>query len=246
MANRDQLDGQHVVVVGGASGIGLAVAKASARLGARLTLIGRTVERLREAAGEVAGAQVRVADARDAGALSKTIASLVPIDHLVTTTSQSSARLGVATTMAAMSEDAARAFFDGKFWAQYQCAKAALPHLADHGSIVFTSGVAVRRSLPGHTIIAANNAAIEAAARQLAKEIGPRRVNVVSPGLTSTGAYDHLGRDERAALLERITAGQPIPRPADPGEIADAFVFAMTSSYLTGAVIDIDGGFLVQ
>ena len=94
--------------------------------------------------------------------------------------------------------------------------------------------------------MAANNAAIEGAARQLAKEIAPIRVNTISPGLTQTRAYDHMADDARAQFFDRVTAGQPIARPGTPDEVGEAYLFAMTSTYLTGVVIDVDGGFLVQ
>jgi NAD(P)-dependent dehydrogenase (short-subunit alcohol dehydrogenase family) len=167
-------------------------------------------------------------------------------DHLVTTTSISAASLGVQTPMKEMAGDAARAFFEGKFWAQYQAAQAGLANLSADGSVVFTSGVASRKVLPGHTIVAANNAAIEAMARQLAREIAPRRVNVISPGLTDTRAYDHLPSETRREFFAHVTRQLPVPRPARPDEIATAYLFAMTAAYLTGTVIDIDGGLLVQ
>ncbi len=241
-----RLAGQHVVVVGGGSGIGRAVAEGSCSAGARVTLIGRNEQKIRDAAAAIEGTAFAAADAAKPEELAAVFSAIGPFDHLVTTVSASSARLGVSSTMREMPLDAARAFFEGKFWGQYQSARAALDHLLTGGSITFTSGVAVRRSLPGHTIVAANNAAIEAAARQLAKEVAPIRVNVVSPGLTRTEAYDHLDTVARTAFFETVTAGMPLGRPAEPSEIADAYLFAMTAPYLTGVVIDIDGGFLVR
>lgn len=241
-----RLEDQHVVVVGGASGIGLAVARKCAAEGARLTLIGRTESRLREAAGSIPGAGFQLADATCDGALDAAYSAAGSFDHLVTTVSASSTRLGVTVGIADMRLEAAREFFEGKFWGQYRSAREALRHIRSTGSITFTSGVAVRRSLPGHTIVAANNAAIEASARQLAKELAPLRVNTISPGLTSTRTYDHYSQAERDAFFRRVTGNMPLGRAADASEIAEAYLFAITADYLTGAVIDIDGGFLVQ
>ncbi|MEC9344454.1 MAG: SDR family oxidoreductase [Pseudomonadota bacterium] len=241
-----RLEGQHVVVVGGASGIGLAVARKCAGEGARLTLVGRTESRLREAAAEIGGARYQVADAATDGALGDAYAAAGVFDHLVTTVSASSTRLGVAVDMVDMPLGAAHDFFEGKFWGQYRSAREALGHVARTGSITFTSGVAARRSLPGHTILAAANAAIEACARQLANELAPLRVNTISPGLTATRTYDHYTPAEREAFFQRVTGNMPLGRAARPEEIADAYLFAITADYLTGAVIDIDGGFLVQ
>ena len=241
-----RLKDQHVVVVGGGSGIGLAIASKCATEGARLTLIGRTEDTLREAALEVGGASYKVANAAVDGSLDAAFAAIGPFDHLVTTVSASSTKLGVTVPMTDMPLAAAHEFFEGKFWGQYRSAREAVGHISRTGSIVFTSGVAVRRSLPGHTIVAANNAAIEACARQLAKELAPIRVNTISPGLTATRTYDHYTAEERDAFFRRVTANMPLGRPAEPNEIADAYLFALTADYLTGAVIDVDGGFLVQ
>jgi NAD(P)-dependent dehydrogenase (short-subunit alcohol dehydrogenase family) len=72
------------------------------------------------------------------------------------------------------------------------------------------------------------------------------RVNVISPGLTRTRAYDHLDEAARVDFFRHVTANQPLARPGTPEEIAAAYLFAMGSTFLTGVVIDIDGGFLVQ
>jgi NADP-dependent 3-hydroxy acid dehydrogenase YdfG len=79
------LGGQHVVIVGGSSGIGLAVAQRSRRLGAEVTLVGRTEGKLRSAAEKVDGAKVVAADMRDAKAMSEVFAALAKVDHLVIT-----------------------------------------------------------------------------------------------------------------------------------------------------------------
>jgi NAD(P)-dependent dehydrogenase (short-subunit alcohol dehydrogenase family) len=242
-----RLAGQRIVVVGGGSGIGLAVAQAARAEGASLGLIGRTRDRLEAAMHAVGGdTGIALADARDPVAIGQALSQWELIDHLVITTSASSSALGVQKPMREMPLDGARAFFDGKLWAQYIAAQAVLPRLARDGSITFTSGAASRRSLPNHTVIAANNGAIEAMARQLAREIAPQRVNVVSPGLTATSVYDRLPDVERMAFFANVTGRLPIPRPAAPAEIAAAYLFVMTASYLTGAVIDVDGGLLVS
>jgi NAD(P)-dependent dehydrogenase (short-subunit alcohol dehydrogenase family) len=240
------LVGQRVVVLGGGSGIGRAVAQAARDSGGRVAIIGRTEAALALAAAEI-GPDVdwRTADAGNPAAILAALNALAPVDHLVLTPSASAAALGVQVDLGAMPLDAARRFVEGKFWAQVTAAQAALGVLSPGGSVVLTSGVASRKGLPGHAVIAATNAALEAFVRQIAREIAPRRINAVAPGLTRTAVYDRLPEAERQAFFARVTADQPIPRPAEPAEVAQAYVFAMTASFVTGTVIDVDGGKLV-
>jgi NAD(P)-dependent dehydrogenase (short-subunit alcohol dehydrogenase family) len=242
------LAGKRVLVLGGSSGIGLAVASAALAAGAAVTIAARTQTTLAAAQVALGGegrVTARIADAASPAALAGLFAGAGPLDHLVVTTSESSSRHGVNQPLAGIDLAAAHAFFEGKFWNQLRAAQAALPHLAPHGSITLTSGVASRRTLPGHTIIGSVNAAIEGFVRQLAREAGPRRVNAVAPGLTRTRAYDPLEPAARVALFDRIAGVLPVGRVGAPEDVAHAYLFAMTAAYLTGTVIDIDGGHLV-
>ncbi|MCW5729683.1 MAG: SDR family oxidoreductase [Alphaproteobacteria bacterium] len=240
------LEGRRVVVVGGSAGIGHAVAQAARAAGAEIAIVGRDTGTLSRAVAALGGGtRGEAADARDPAAIATALARIGRFDHLVVTASASAARLGVAKPMAEMPKAAAESFFAGKFWAQYHAAQAALPLLSADGSITFTSGVASRKGLPNHTVLAASNAAVDAMARQLAREIAPVRVNVVSPGLTDTRAYDHLAEEEKKAFFAHVTGRLPIARAASAAEIAQGYIFAMTATYLTGAVLDLDGGLLV-
>jgi len=241
------LAGKKVAVVGGTSGIGMAVAEAAAENGAKVIVVGRDRARVDAAAERLGGAALgMVADARDSVAIANLFKEIGTVDHVAMTVSASASRLGVNRAMAAMEPGAAGEFFSGKFWAQYWTAKAAIGALAPDGSIVFTSGIAAKKVLPNHTIISANNAAIEAVVKQLAREIAPRRVNAISPGLTNTRAYDHLSDEDRVRFFDRVTSRLPLERVAEPREIAQAYLFAMTATYLTGTVVEVDGGLLVE
>ncbi|HWT49182.1 MAG TPA: SDR family oxidoreductase, partial [Mycobacterium sp.] len=79
-------------------------------------------------------------------------------------------------------------------------------------------------------------------ARWLAVELAPIRVNAISPGVIDTGAWDSLGEDGKRAYFERIAAGNPAGRIGTPDDIADAVLFAMTNTFLTGITLKVDGG----
>ncbi|VTU34243.1 2,3-dihydroxyphenylpropionate/2, 3-dihydroxicinnamic acid 1,2-dioxygenase [Variovorax sp. PBS-H4] len=137
------------------------------------------------------------------------------------------------------------AYCNGKFFSQYRVVKAALPHLASGGTITLTSGVASRGTMANHSAISAVNAAIEACVRQLAKELAPRRLNAVAPGVTATTTYDAMTPAAKEDFVKKIAAKVPLQRIASAEEVALAYIFAMKSGYVSGSVIDVSGGQLV-
>jgi NAD(P)-dependent dehydrogenase (short-subunit alcohol dehydrogenase family) len=241
------LKGQTVVVVGGSAGMGLAVAKAAAGEGARVLIAGRSAERLARAAAEIEGpVETRVLDATREADVKAFFEALAGLDHLVVTAHQSSAGLGAMQVFPALETSAARLFMDGKFWAQFIAARHAAPRLPPHGSITLFSGVASRKAMPRHTAIAAVNGAVEAFGRALAHELRPRRVNVIAPGLTATSTYNSMPARDRDALFASRAGHLPVGRVGTPEDIAQAVLYVMKNGYSTGAVIDVDGGHLVE
>ena len=117
---------------------------------------------------------------KDRTRLADAIAALGPIDNLVVGGSADVA-WGPFNTL---KMDAVRAALNMKLIGYLAAAQAALTSLAERGSITFVGGAAGRFAMPGTVVLAAVNGALEAATRTLAKEIAPRRVNLVPPGLT--------------------------------------------------------------
>lgn len=238
------LNDQQVVVVGGSSGMGLAIARAASAAGARVIIAARDQAKL-ERAVAAAGGHVtpRRLDVTDESAVADFFESLAPIDHLVTTAHASSAVTGAIDTLSNMSISAARAFMDTKFWGAFTVAKYGQHKLMPRGSMTFLSGAAgVRKPLPNHTAIGATNGAIEAFARQLAKEIAPRRVNVIAAGLVRTPAYDGLSDETRTRMYADYAGTALVGRVGQPEDIAQAALYLMANGYVTGQVHEIDGG----
>ncbi len=237
----------HVVIVGGSSGIGKATAKAVYGLGGRVTLVSRSAEKL-EAAREALGAGDRVTvqslDMTDEAAVGTWFAGLEDgsLDHLVITASSA-----VHGRFAELEIGPVRAMFDAKFWGPYAVAQAALPKLRDGGSITFFSGVLSRRPGLNCSGLGAVNSAIEGLTRALALELGPRlRVNCCSPGMVRSEAYAKMPEDRREAMYASTGESLPLGRVGSTEEIAAAVLLMMTNGYLTGQVIDIDGGHMVR
>ena len=242
MAGR--LDQQHVVVIGGTSGMGLATAQAAAADGARVTIAGRDPARLQRALQSLgAQGQGRTLDILDPAQLTAFFGSIEVFDHLVMTAHASSVVTGAIAPLADMTLEAARAFMETKFWGPFMAVKLGRARLAPRGSIVFFSGAAgARKLLPDHTAIGATNGAVEAFARQLSREIAPQRVNVIAAGLVRTPTYDRLSEAAREGLYARYAAQALVGRVGEPQDIAHAAVYLMTSEYVTGQIHEIDGG----
>lgn len=213
------------VVIGGHSGIGRAVAQALTERPGRV-----------EVAGRRSGLDVSSPEVVEAY-----FARLGPIDHVVFTAG--SAAPGGKVTDVAL--DAAKAAFDVKFWGAIAVARAAAKHLRPGGTITLTSGILARRATAGAYVKTAMNAALEAVAKVLAKELAPLRVNVVSPGLTDTEAYAGMPDEARRAMLDRAATSLPAGRHGRAEDLARGYLFAIDNPFVTGAIIDVDGGALV-
>nr|WP_315412832.1 SDR family oxidoreductase [uncultured Pseudomonas sp.] len=227
------LNGKTVIVIGGSSGIGAAVAKAAAARGAQVVLAGR-----RLSAGNENGLRSEPVDVTDAASLQRLFERVGRFHHLVYTSGPSVH----AKTLAETDLDEAQANFNVKLWGSLRAIQLALPFLDEHGSISLTSGQLGRKFVAGQFIKTGINAATEALGKQLAKELAPRRVNVVSPGVIDTPAYAGLAEDQRQAMYAKAGGALPVGRVGEAQEVAAGYVLAMENGFMTGAIIDIDGG----
>ncbi|MBI4754335.1 MAG: SDR family oxidoreductase [Betaproteobacteria bacterium] len=230
---------EKVLVIGGSSGIGLATAQRLTRETYSVVITARTRARVDQALGRIGGAASgQILDYGDPAGIAAAFAQIGAFDHLLL------AGAGPAAwgAFAELSRDALQAAFASKFWGYFDTLQAALPTLADRGSIVLVGGAAARITLPGTAGLAAVNGAIERMGLTLAKELAPRRVNVLSPGLVDTPAYDWMAPEARRGMLEGTAAKLPVQRYGTAEDIAEAVLFLVRSSYVTGAVLDVDGG----
>ena len=229
------LQDQAVVVLGGTAGIGQAVARAAAAAGARVTVLGRSAK----TDGGIHGIAVDANDTASLGSALVQAAAGGKIDHLVITIGSRTSPPPFASLQRADLEQG----FGTKLFAALMAVQAALPYLAERASITLTSGLLSRKPTASGLLRASINAAVEAAAKNLAKELAPRRVNVVSPGVVDTEVWGAPA--DREAMLARIGAGLPVGRVDTPDDLAQGYLLAMTNGFMTGAIIDIEGGGLL-
>jgi len=229
-----------VAVIGGSSGMGLAVAQKSSQSGARVIIASRNQDKLKTAAAKIGGdVHWQVADTTDEASVSDLFERLGAVDHLVIP--GSSVKTGAFREM-----PLADGLFtmQSKFWGPFLCAKYA--RINPGGSITFFSGILSRRPGRNDAVLASVNAAVEAMGRALAKDLAPVRVNVISPGMTAgTGAYLKMPEAAREEMFAAIARRLPAGRVGRPEDIADAVLMLMTNGFITGIVLDVDGGGLI-
>ncbi len=230
-----KLTNQSVLVVGGSSGIGLAVARAALAERAKVTIAGRNLERLDHAARSLGNVQTVRLDTLDNESLATFFNASEPFDHVLISAAQTPT--GPVRKLAL--EDA-QAAMDSKFWGAYRTAR--LARIKEGGSLTFVSGFLSERPSASSVLQGAINAALEALARGLALELKPVRVNTVSPGMIDTPLWSRLDDDDKRAMFDRVRNSLPVGRIGQPEDIANAAIFLMTTGFATGTVVRVDGG----
>jgi NAD(P)-dependent dehydrogenase (short-subunit alcohol dehydrogenase family) len=228
-----------VLVVGRGGGIARAIALAASDAGARVIAAGRDQAALESAYDglRIAGEYVDLTDEASIDVLGS---QLGRVDHVVST---ASAR--ARGRLPDLDRDAVRLAFDTKVIGPIMLAKHLVPRMPQDGSFVLLSGSTAVKPAIGSLAVAGTNGAVESVVRSLALELAPIRVNAVSPGVIDTGAWDALGAQGKAELFRETSARNPARRIGTADDVAEAVLFALTSTFLTGATLGIDGGQLL-
>jgi NAD(P)-dependent dehydrogenase (short-subunit alcohol dehydrogenase family) len=225
-----------VLVVGRGSGIARAVTLEARSRGAKVVVAGRKAEVLR-AAYDDEGVTVETVDVNDDATIEALAERLGAVDHVVSTVSARARGL-----IGDLDRTSLLKSFDTKVVGPVMLAKHFARRIARDGSFTLFSGVAAFKPAVGYLGVAATNGAVDFLTRSLALEMGPIRVNSISPGVIDTGIWDSLGEEGKSAYFEELRAKNPARRIGTVDDIAAAVLFAMTNASLTGVTLRVDGG----
>ena len=224
------INNQKILVVGGSSGLGLSVAKQASERGAMVVIASRNASENHNALKGAVGNDIETYsfDATSELETETALKEIGGIDHLVITVRPDITPAPFDKTDIQKAKEA----FETKFWGQYQLIQKAQGQIRPGGSIIMTTGIAGEKIFKNFSTMAVINSATETLCRSLAVELAPIRVNVVSPGFVAPKPQE----------VEKYAQQFPLGRIALPEEIAEAYIYLMTSPYVTGTSVVVDGG----
>ena len=224
------LQDKRILIVGGSSGIGLAVAKQACKAGGKVVIASRNAVKNHNNLTALVGHEVETYsfDVTSGLETETELKKIGAIDHLVITTRPEITSAPFIET----SLEQAKMAFESKFWGQYQLIQKAQGHISQDGSIVMTTGIAGEKIFKNFSTMTIINSSTEAFCRSLAVELAPIRVNVVSPGFVAP----------KSPEIEKYAQQFPVRKIASPKDVADAYLYLMGSPYTTGISVVVDGG----
>jgi NAD(P)-dependent dehydrogenase (short-subunit alcohol dehydrogenase family) len=251
----EDLMGQTVIVTGGGGGLGHATCIRFAQHGAVVAVVDvdgdaaeRSARAVVDAGGSGQGFQLDVSDPDAVRRVFNAVPARLGAPKALVTFAGGS--LGTPKDLEDISSGHFDLVVDVNLRGTFLCCQAVVPHMieAGRGSIVTVSSIGGRTNSPVTGVpYAAAKAGVLGLTRRLAREVGPHgiRVNAVAPGLFLSGPrlvgmWENLSSEEKREVLESI----PLSRMPDLHEVADPIVFLASdaSSYITGTVLDINGG----
>jgi NAD(P)-dependent dehydrogenase (short-subunit alcohol dehydrogenase family) len=238
-----RLQDQRVVIIGGTSGIGLAVAEASVAEGAQVVVASSRQSRVDTAVARLGASAIgQVLDVTDSDAASRLFDSLDTVDHVVYTAGEALSLMPIRD----LNLDRARGFFQTRYFGALNIVHAAAGHLRPAGSITLTSGSAGERPGAGWALAASVCGGVNSLTRALALDLAPIRVNAVAPGVVRSPLWSQLSEADRNNLYAQMGESLPVGRVGEVDDIAQAYLYCMTQSYGTGTVLNVDGGSLLS
>jgi len=253
----NKLQGKRILIFGGTSGIGFAVAEASIEHGATVIISGsnpeklsKTVQRLKTSYPNVSNTQIitKVCDLSDADNLEANIESLLSVvtdggkaklNHVIYTAGDALRLIPVSQiTIEALNKASIVRTMGPVILAKYL-----LQYLekSPDSSYTMTGGVNGTKPAPGWSMMAGGATSLGGLTRGLAVDMAPVRVNIVSPGAIKTELFANMSEE----VIEKMKLATTVQRLGRPEDIAEAYMYLMKDGFVTGSQIDSNGGRLL-
>jgi NAD(P)-dependent dehydrogenase (short-subunit alcohol dehydrogenase family) len=249
------ISGQSIVIIGGSSGIGFSVAKLALAEGVRVAIVSSNPNRVASAVqdlkstfpnGQITGSVCDLKQEDVEARLEKLLTDIVvanggaPLDHIVFTA-------GDSLSMKPMPEidiDFIRMAGHVRFVVPLLVAKLAPRFLKPSytSSLIMTSGAVSEKPMPTWSVVAAYGAGLYGMTRNLALDLKPLRVNLVSPGAVNTEMWG----PSREAFAAQVAKTALLGKVATADEVAESYIYLMKDTNATASIVSTNGGSLIQ
>ncbi len=228
-----------VVVIGGTTGIGPAIAKHYSDQGREVVISGRSATTAKEVAVDIGGKTSGIAlDLTEPKEIAGALSTVGAVDHLVVTAVDRD-----ENTVREYNIDGALNLITLKLVGYTEVVHALLDRLGDDSSIVLFGGLARDRPYPGSTTVTTVNGGVTAMVHTLAVELAPIRVNAIHPAFVGDSPYWLAKPPE---VLEGHRSRTPLGRLVTTAEIVDAVAFLLENAAVTGVNLRVDGGWMLK
>lgn len=246
MYNPFSLEGKTILVTGASSGIGRATAIECSKAGAKVILLGRSLERLNETLSNCVGEGhcLLQCDLADLDSFSEKFSNIPELDGVV-----HNAGVNTKYLVKNLSKEKIDGIFHTNYYAPVLMTQMFLKKkiLKKNASLVFVSSISASLGAISNSVYASSKGALNSFVRSLALEIAPRgmRANVIQPGMIETPILSAYAMSEE---LEAFKNSAPLGHPGEPVDIANGCVYLLSeaSKFVTGSIFTIDGGITLR
>lgn len=255
-----KVKGTRILIIGGTSGIGFSVAEASIESHAAAVIVSSSnPKRVQDAVASLKASYPNsstevtgyACDLGNEATIESNIENLLvnqckELDHIIYSAGDQLALKPLAEVDLPFIQKAGLIRFHGPILTAKHALKV-LPK-APTSSITFTSAVIGEKALPGGGWAAVSGyaSALHGLTRQFAFDFAPIRVNSVSPGTVNTQLWDHMGEEAKANFIKGRAAFTLTGKVAVPDDIAEAYLYLLKDSNVTGAIISTSSGALIK
>lgn len=244
--NPFSLEGKTILVTGASSGIGRATAIECSKAGAKVILLGRSLERLNETLSNCVGEGhcLLQCDLADLDSFSEKFSNIPELDGVV-----HNAGVNTKYLVKNLSKEKIDGIFHTNYYAPVLMTQMFLKKkiLKKNASLVFVSSISASLGAISNSLYASSKGALNSFVRSLALEIAPRgmRANVIQPGMIETPILSAYAMSEE---LEAFKNSAPLGHPGEPVDIANGCVYLLSeaSKFVTGSIFTIDGGITLR